>query len=185
MKTEMETTKDPSILELAWQHYADLDLAANKRTKGFYDIRKWIAALGILATVFAILTQQFFLDLENPPPFFASFRYYATLGLVVKVLFIAIPIIASMFAAFATKFYSNGSWLIYRAGAEEIKKEIYLYRTVQPKDKTRRDELERRLGEIQRQLFRSLGGEFAFEGYKGSLPPHYKKGDPNSDPGFH
>src|SRR5215208_2818 len=185
MKTEMETTKDPSILELAWQHYADLDLAANKRTKGFYDIRKWIAALGILATVFAILTQQFFLDLENPPPFFASFRYYATLGLGVKILFIAIPIIASMFAAFATKFYSNGSWLIYRAGAEEIKKEVYLYRTILPRDKTRRDYLEKRLGEIQRKVFRNLGGEFAFEGYRGALPSNYNKKNPDSDPGFH
>ena len=30
--------------------------------------------------------------------------------------------------------------------------------------RTRRAYLEKRLGEIQRQLFRSLGGEFAFEG---------------------
>ncbi len=58
--------------------------------------------------------------------------------MIVKVLFIAIPVVASIFAAFATKFYSNGSWLIYRAGAEEIKKEIYIYRTILPKDKTRR-----------------------------------------------
>jgi hypothetical protein len=101
------------------------------------------------------------------------------------VLFIAIPVLASIFAAFASKFYSNGSWLIYRAGAEEIKKEIYLYRTVLPKDKTRRDYLEKRLGEIQRKVFRNLGGEFAFEGYRGPLPSNYKKSNQISDPGFH
>ena len=49
----------------------------------------------------------------------------------------------------------------------------------------RRDYLEQRLGEIQRQLFRSLGGEFAFEGYKGALPSNYNKANPDSDPGFH
>jgi hypothetical protein len=91
---------------------------------------------------------------------------------------------ASVFAAFATKFYSNGSWLIYRAGAEEIKKEIYLFRTILPRDKKRRDYLEKRLGEIQRKVFRNLGGEYAFEGYKGSLPSNYDKSDPDSDPGF-
>lgn len=182
---ETETPKRTPILEIAWQHHAEMNLAADKRTKGFYDIRKTIAWLGILATLFAILTQAFFVDLENPPWFFASFRYYASLGVAVKVLFIAVPVLASIFAAFSTKFYSNGSWLIYRAGSEEIKKEIFLYRTILPKDKTRRDYLEKRLGEIHRKVFRNLGGEFAFEGYKGSLPWNYNKNNPNSDPGFH
>jgi hypothetical protein len=181
---QTETSTRAPILELAWQHHADLDLAADKRTKGFYDIRKRIAWLGILATLFAILTQQFFPDLETPPPFFENFAYYGITSIAVKVLFIAIPVLASIFAAFATKFYSSGSWLIYRAGSEEIKKEIYLYRTILPKDKSRRDYLERRLGDIQRKLFRNLGGEFAFEGYKGPLPSNYSKDDPSSDPGF-
>jgi hypothetical protein len=174
---EPEVPKPAPILEIAWLRHADLDLAANRRTKAFYDIRKLIAWLGVLATLFAILTQKRLFP--NDP----VARDIAEGG--IKVLFIATPVLASIFAAFATKFYSNGAWLIYRAGAEEIKKEIYFYRTIQPKDKTRRDELERRLGEIQRQLFRSLGGEFAFEGYRGPLPSNYNKNDPNSDPGFH
>ena len=182
---ETETPKRDAILELAWQRHGDLDLSADKRTKAFYDIRKVIAWLGILATLFAILTQEFFRDLANPPDYIASFPYYGILGVAVKVLFIAIPVLASIFAAFSTKFYSNGSWLIYRAGAEEIKKEIYLYRTILPKDKTRRDYLEQRLGEIQRKIFRNLGGEFAFEGYTGPLPSNYRKNNPSSDPGFH
>jgi len=172
--TETETPKPAPILEIAWLRHADLDQAASRRTKAFYDIRKLIAWLGVLATLFAILTQQsIFKDAESLQ------------GLIVKVLFIATPVLASIFAAFASKFYSNGAWLIYRAGAEEIKKEIYFYRTILPKDKSRRDYLERRLGEIQRQLFRNLGGEFAFEGYKGPLPSNYRKQDPNSDSGFH
>ena len=172
--TETETPKPAPILEIAWLRHADLDTAASRRTKAFYDIRKLIAWLGVLATLFAILTQQ---------PIFKDTQ--SLQGVIIKILFIAIPVLASIFAAFASKFYSNGAWWIYRAGAEEIKKEIYLYRTILPKDKTRRDYLETRLGEIQRQLFRNLGGEFAFEGYKGALPSNYNKNNPDSDPGFH
>lgn len=172
--TETETPKTAPILEIAWLRHADLDLAASRRTKAFLDIRKLIAWLGVLATLFAILTQQ---------PIFTDTQ--SLQGVIVKILFIATPVLASIFAAFASKYYSNGAWLIYRAGAEEIKKEIYFYRTILPKDKMRRDHLEQRLGEIQRQLFRSLGGEFAFEGYKGALPSNYNKANPDSDPGFH
>jgi len=179
---ETESPKPAPILEIAWTRYANLDLAADRRTASFYSIRKWIIILGVLATLFAIVTQLYFLD---PAPTTAPFMGYGILRLIVKILFIATPVLASIFAAFATKFYSNGAWLIYRAGGEEIKKEIYFYRTVLQKDKGRRAYMEKRLGEIQRGLFRSLSGEFAFEGYSGPLPSNYHPGDPSSDPGFH
>jgi hypothetical protein len=178
-----ETPQHDPILERAWRNYASLDVAANRRSRGFYNLRKWIAGLGILAALFAILIPQFFprpLDTLDPP-----FPYYASLGLGVKVLFIAIPILASALAALATKRDSNGSWLIYRAGAEEVKKEIYIYRTVLPRDRARRDYLEKRLGEIQGKVVRHSGGKFAFEGYKGSLPSNYTRKNPAGDPGFH
>jgi len=171
---ETETPKPTPILEIAWLRHADLDLAADKRTRGFYNIRRWIAWLGVLATLFAIFTEREMFSPISP-----------TLQVGVNLLFVAIPVVASIFAAFATKFFSNGDWLVYRAGAEEIKKEIYTYRTILPKNKTRRDYLEKRLGEIQRKVFRNVGGEFSFEGYKGPLPKNYKKNDPESDPGFH
>jgi hypothetical protein len=177
-----ESPKPAPILEIAWTRYANLDLAADRRTAAYYRIRKWIINLGVLATLFAILTQLYFLD---PAPTTSPFPGYGILRLLVKILFIAMPVLASIFAAFATKFYSNGAWLVYRAGGEEIKKEIYFYRTVLQKDTGRRAYMEKRLGEIQRGLFRTLSGEFAFEGYSGPLPSNYNPQDPNSDPGFH
>jgi hypothetical protein len=174
---ETEAPKSAPILEIAWTRYANLDLAADRRTMGFYNIRKWIIYLGVVATFFAILTQLVFSEQQT--------GFMAILSVIVKVFFIATPVLASVLAAFATKFYSNGAWLIYRAGSEEIKKEIYLYRTILQKKRERRAYLEKRLGEIQRQLYRSLNGEFAFEGYNGSLPSNYNPNDPNSDPGFH
>ena len=175
---ETETPKPAPILEIAWTRHANLDLAADKRTKAFYTIRRRIIWLGVLATLFAILTEVFFRDLE------ALQGVMVILGIIVKVLLIATPVLASILASFATKFYSNGAWLIYRAGSEEVKKEIYFFRTILQKDPARRAYLEKRLGEIQRQLFRSLSGEFAFEGYNGPLPSNYNPQDPNSDPGF-
>jgi hypothetical protein len=104
--------------------------------------------------------------------------------LIVKVLFIATPAAASALAAFASKKFSNGDWLITRAGAEEIQKEIYFFRTILQKKKTRRSYLEKRLEEIQRQIYRGMNGEFSFETYNGPIPPNYYPDDPNSDPGF-
>jgi hypothetical protein len=177
---ETETAKPAPILEIAWQRYAELDLAASKRTKGFYTIRRQIALLGILATFFAILTQAFFSDLEN-----SFFPYSASIGIAVQMLFVATPVLGSILAAYATRFYSNGDWVLYRAGAEQIQKEIYLYRTVHKRNPKRSQLLERRLDNIQRQLYRNLGVENPFlDGYKGRIPPYYYPEDPNSDPGF-
>ena len=173
----METTnpKATPILEIAWTRHAHLDVAASQRTKAFLGIRKWITWLAVVATFFAIITQLYFPDSQNP----------TIPGIIVKIFLVATPVLASILASFTTKFYSNGAWLIYRAGAEEIQKEIYFYRTILQKDPTRRAYLEKRLGEIQRQLFRSLSGEFAFEEYTGQIPKNYYPNDPNSDPGTH
>jgi len=169
---EPEASNETPILNIAWTRYANLDSSSSRRTRAFYNIRRWIILLGVLATLFAILVNTFFLDAQT------------LLGLIVKIFFVATPVLASVFAAFSSKFYSNANWLIYRSGAEEIKKEIYLYRTILQKNRSRRAYLEKRLAEIQRRLYRSLSGEFAFEGYNGALPPHHNPGDPNSDPGF-
>jgi hypothetical protein len=170
---ETETPRIP-ILEIAWTRHAHLDTAATRRTKAFYGIRRWITWLAVVATFFAIITQLFFPKGDPSLP-----------GIIVKVLLVSTPVLASILAAFSTKFYANGAWLIMRAGAEEIQKEIYFFRTILQGDPTRRAYLEQRLGEIQRQLFRSLSGEFAFEGYNGQIPSNYNSQDPNSDSGFY
>jgi hypothetical protein len=169
---ETEAPKNAPILNVAWTRYAHLDAASKKRAAGHYRARRWIAILGALATLFAILTEKFF---SGDP---------SLLGVVVKVFFVATPVLASIVAAFATKKFSNGDWLITRAGAEEIQKEIYFFRTVLQKNKSRRSYLKNRLAEIQRQIYRGMNGEFSFESYKGPIPPNYYPDDPNSDPGF-
>ncbi len=169
---ETETSKTTPILNIAWTRYAQLNTVSSRRSLAYRRLRIWIALLGILATLFAVLTQLFFADTVS------------LIGLVVKIFFIATPIVASLLAAFGTRAFNNGDWLITRAAAEEYLKEIYFYRTILQKKNARRNYLEKRINEIQKRLFRGLGGELAFRPYDGPIPPYYDSGNPDSDPGF-
>lgn len=170
---ETETPKTAPILNIAWTRYAQLNGVSIRRTRAYKQLRISIAVLGILATLFAILTQVFFPD---PGASLAGF--------VTRVFFVLVPIIASGLAAFGTRAFSNGDWLITRAAAEEYLKEIYFYRTILQKKKSRRSYMENRINEIQKRLYRGLGGELAFKPYTGPVPPYYDPEYPDSDPGF-
>ena len=166
------TENKTPILHTAWSRYAQLDAASGKLSKPHYGIRRWIAILGVCAALFAVLTETY--------P--ASFPAIGLLAL--KILLILSPISASLLAAFFNKFYGGGAWLTMRAGAEEIKKDIYIFRTVLKGEPTRRAWLEKRLADIQRQVYRGLGGEMVLEPYTGSLPPYFDPSNPESDSGY-
>jgi hypothetical protein len=177
---EAEAPKTAPILNVAWVRVAALDAMSKKRSAGHYRVRRWIGFLSVLATFLAIVIDM----LERSGLFQQSGSIGPVSGLILKVLFVTTPVLASIIAAVASKKYSNGDWLITRAGAEEIQKEIYFYRTVLQKKKSRRSYLEKRLAEIQRQIYSGLNGEFSFETYNGPIPPNYYADDPTSDPGF-
>jgi hypothetical protein len=166
-----ETPKTTPILNVAWARFSELDTTALARAKSHLRMRRGIAIVGVLATLFAILSQFF------PPN-------TGIIGWSFRVFLILMPLIASGLAAFTKIFYSTGDWLITRSGAEEILKEIYYFRTILQKKKSRREYLEKRLAEIQRQVYRNLGGELVFKKYTGPVPSNYYPDDPNSDPGF-
>lgn len=162
------------ILELAWRKFAQLDAVSTKRTVAYGRLRLWIAIFGVLATLFAILTTIY------------PDNYSPVVELILRILLIASPIIASVLAAFANKFFGSGDWLISRAGAEEILKEVYIYRTILQNKPKRHEWLEKRLVEIQRSVYRGLNGELVMKAYKGTLPPQprFDPRYPDSDPGF-
>lgn len=174
--TTMETKQQipAPILEAAWSKFAQFDAASVKRSGAYTRLRRWIAAFGVLATLFAILTASY------------PAHFPAAGALALKVLLVASPIAASVLAAYANKFFASGDWLITRAGAEEILKEIYMYRTILKHDPNRRAWLEKRLGEIQRSVYNGTNGELTMEPYQGPLPPppRFDPKNPGSDPGF-
>lgn len=168
---ETQTSKTTPILNVAWARFSELDTTALARSRSHLLMRRGIAMVGVLATLFAILSQLF------PPAL-------GLIGLGFRGFLILMPLIASGLAAFTKIYYSTGDWLITRSGAEEILKEIYYFRTILQKNKSRRAYLEKRLAEIQRQVYRNLGGELVFKKYTGPIPSNYYPDDPNSDPGF-
>jgi hypothetical protein len=168
---QTETSKTTPILNVAWARFSELDTTALARSRSHLVMRRGIAIVGVLATLFAILSQLF------PPA-------VGLIGLGFRGFLILMPLIASGLAAFTKIYYSTGDWLITRSGAEEILKEIYYFRTILQKNKSRRAYLEKRLAEIQRQVYRNLGGELVFKKYTGPIPSNYYPDDPNSDPGF-
>ena len=162
----METTETPKntpILEIAWHRQEILSKASDRRTDAFYRNRRWIIVLGVIATFLALVV-QLIIPIEQIP---------ATVKLVVRFLLIATPAISSGLAWYTSRHYSNGAWLIFRAASEEIKKEMFYYRTILQKSpsRERRAYLEKRLAEIQRSIFRNLSGEFAFEEIEEKKPP--------------
>jgi hypothetical protein len=174
---ETQTKEIPPILEVAWTRFAQLDAMSLERSKTHIRLRKWIAALGILTTLFAILTQLFAEGLQAISPVAAW---------ILKFFLILTPIATSILAAYVSQFYSSGDWLVTRAGAEEILKEIYAYRTILQNSPDRRQWLEKRIADIQRSVFRGMNGELIIKPYKGPLPPppRYDPKYPDSDPGF-
>ncbi|MBK6791144.1 MAG: SLATT domain-containing protein [Anaerolineales bacterium] len=170
---ENQTQEPTPILQIAWTRFAQMDAYSTKRTKNHLRFRRWLGALSIIATLLAIITTLF--PSDNP----------SLISVVFKFLLIMTPILSSGLAVYGSKFLSSGDWLVTRAGAEEILKEIYTYRTVLKNSRTRNIWLEQRLAEIQRSVFRGLNGELTIPPYQGYLPPHFKQDDPYSDAGFH
>ncbi len=168
----MSTDSKMPILEIAWTRYAQFDRASLRRKRPNFGLRRWILILGVLATLLAILTEV----LADSLPALGS--------LALKIALIATPIIGSGLAAFTKQFFARGDHLILRAGAEEILKEIYTFRTILKDKPNRREWLEKRLADIQRQVYRGLGGEMVFEEAPTKIPPYYDPANPDSDPGF-
>lgn len=167
-----ETPKTSPILEIAWMRYAQLDASSMRRTTAHKRLRFLIAGLSVLATLLSIIVGNYYRNDET-----------SLGGFTFKILFIATPIVASLLAAFGSRTFANSDWLITRAAAEEYLKEIYFFRTVLRGNKKRRQYMEKRINEIQRHLFRGLGGEFAFRPFKGPIPPYYRP-EYGNDPGF-
>lgn len=170
----METEIRTPILEVAWRKFAQYDDASVKRTAAFTRLRRWIAFLGVMATLLAIVTTLY----PNHFP--------AVGGTILKFILVATPILASLLAAYTNEFFSTGDWLVARAGAEEILKEIYIYRTILKNNEKRREWLEKRLEQIQRAVYRGMNGELVMESFKGTVPPvpRFNPGKADSDNGF-
>ena len=166
-----DTTPHNPLLETAWRRYATLDKNAVSVQNQYIRLRRIMAFLGVFAVLFAILVDNY----SHASPVAA---------LILRGLLILAPISVSVLAAFTNKFQQGQKYISYRAAAESILKEIYLYRTANKNAPNRNRTLSDRLATIQRDLFRGAGGELVLTEFQGDVPPYYNPKKNVGDPGF-
>jgi len=163
----------PPVLESAWKRFADYDNTAEHLQDQYYLLRRWVLYFSIIATFLAILLDNF------------RQLFIAPVVTFLQVLLILVPITGSVIVAFISKFQQGQKYLALRAGAEEILKEIFFYRTIMRSNLTRNKWLNNRLASIQRQVHRTLGGEVVVKPYTGKhLNPRYYPDSPDADEGI-
>ena len=111
------------VLQQAWERFADYDLNAILQQSSFDRIQGLILVVGVLATLLALSKQVFAPRDENGFSITQwSFWWF------VQYLLIAVPIVLTVLITAANRFKQGNKWLLMRAGAESIKREIYQYR---------------------------------------------------------
>lgn len=110
-----------NVLLQAWETFADYDLNANFQQRRFNWLQLAILAMGLLATALAIIKQvRWAKTPDDPQPI--EYR-------LLKHTLILIPVAMTILVTAAGRFKQGNKWLLLRAGAESIKREIYRYRS--------------------------------------------------------
>lgn len=123
-----------NVLMQAWERFADYDLNAKLQQKRFQNLQLMILAIGVLATALALVNEVW--DGNDKR---ASLKdwWYSPAGTfpanrmawaAVYYVLILLPIIITVMITAANRFKQGNKWLLLRAGAESIKREIYRYR---------------------------------------------------------
>jgi hypothetical protein len=107
-----------NVLLQAWERFADYDLNAILQQRRFNRLQLTILTIGLLATALALSKEVF----ERRVPAWSLWWY-------LRYLLVVIPIVLTVLITAANKFKQGNKWLLLRAGAEAIKREIYRFRT--------------------------------------------------------
>jgi hypothetical protein len=126
-----------NVLLQSWGHFADYDLNANLQQKQFQRLQLAIIVIGVLGTALALIKQVGHpTDLETglrnwwlyrPWPWTVRTDQWVGWWLIYYVLLV-IPIVLTVLITAANRFKQGNKWLLLRASAEAIKREIYRYR---------------------------------------------------------
>jgi len=119
------------VLLQAWETFADYDLNANRQQRHFDRLQQVIIVLGLLGTALA-LGQQLYGPKETITGNLLTAPELLTQNRVgwwlLHHALILIPIGLTVLITAAGRFKQGSKWLLLRAGAEAIKREIYRYR---------------------------------------------------------
>ncbi|MDQ1353443.1 MAG: hypothetical protein QG657_3749 [Acidobacteriota bacterium] len=117
-----ETQVSCTVLKDAWQKFWDYDMNAQILQKSFKKVHFWLLLLGCAATLLALLYTQL-VDISKLP-----MNEY--LKKVLHFVVLLTPITISILVAAANYFKPGKKWIFLRRAAEDIKCEIFRFRTL-------------------------------------------------------
>lgn len=174
-----------NVLYQAWETFADYDLNAMLQQKRFDLLQASILTVGVAATTLAVIKQ-----LGAPPD--ASVSYRSAWWWLRHLIFI-LPILLTILITAANRFKHGNQWMMLRAGAEAIKREIYRYRTRttsyggwSPDQPSPEQQLSRKVQDITQATMETDANLATLESYdkKKGFPPYLKPGAEGGDDGF-
>jgi hypothetical protein len=150
-----------ATLRSAWEAFAVLDLNAGRQQRTFRRVQVSILALGFLGALLAVVKSVLPLPDTHPLNRFL----YATV--------LVIPIVVSVAIATANRFKPGDKWLLMRAAAEAIKREIFRYRTRSSDyhHAGREALLAQKVEDVTRRLGRTEVNVVSLRPYTGPIPP--------------
>ena len=176
--------KNEPLLTDAWQRFADYDLNSKQQQKSFSRLQYWILLLGGTASFLALLHTQ--LVKVSSLPLCTLFE------LILRWTVIMAPISISILMTVSNVFSPGNKWIFLRRAAEEIKSEIYRYRTLSHiqfinsesiSDKTWEEKLRKKIDDIDSWVSETDVGKIVLKQYEGKLPPSMDKAS-QCDDGF-
>lgn len=160
-----------TTLELAWRTFAEYDANASRQQKTFGRVQRWMLILGVVGTLLALIQTQLELVEIGLSPVGDQVLHY---------IIVVIPITVTLLATIGNRFNAGTKWILSRASAESIKKEIYRYRTraeiysdQQTKSLSRDIKLTRKLDQISSKLMQTEVNTSSMPAYHGPIPPKY------------
>ncbi|MEN3330974.1 MAG: hypothetical protein V7641_339 [Blastocatellia bacterium] len=175
------------VLIQAWENFADYDFNATLQQKRFDRLQLAILVLGLVATALAIGQQVYAPKDANGKLMRVDVNGARLLGWwSVHQLLIIIPILLTVLVTAANRFKQGSKWLLLRASAEAIKREIYRYRArAMYYKEDAEQQLSQRVEDITRRTMRTEVNTSALSPYdKAKGFPPYMNAAAGGDDGF-
>ena len=120
--------KPGEILVDAWSRFDVLDEGAKAKQRRFRSTQLWILSMTVVVTFLAIVAE---LSKGSHPNVLPAVRQHLNMEAIrssLHIVMIIVPITIAMLVGFNARFREGNKWILLRAAAEAIKREIFRYR---------------------------------------------------------
>jgi len=163
--------QDVEVLKFAWKSFATYDMLAGTARKSFERVQTWILMGGIVATFLALLKGAIGISPGSSFSWVDDALHWTV---------VALPIFVATLVGMAHRLGAGKRWVLLRAAAETIKREIYRVRTAtgiygeasaQAAQVSPQELLSAQLDIIEAKLLQTEASSDELTPYSGPLPP--------------